>query len=66
MVDCGFHPQSDEIKEYKIGIFNFSTKHAALRIKSSARFTYRLDRLKPRASKFRGPPANAVLSKQPL
>jgi hypothetical protein len=23
---------------------------------NSARFTYRLDRLKPRASKFRGPP----------
>jgi hypothetical protein len=24
----------------------------------SARFTYRLDRLKPRASKYRGPPTN--------
>ena len=65
MVDRGFHPHSDEIKDYKIGILNFSTKHVALRIKSNAGFTYRLDRLKPRASKYKGPPANAVLSKQP-
>jgi len=30
-----------------------------------AGFTYRLDRLKPKVSKFRGPPANAVLSREP-
>jgi hypothetical protein len=28
---------------------------------SSAGFTYRLDRLKPRSSKFRGPPAKVFL-----
>ena len=31
----------------------------------SAGFTYRLDRLKHRASTFRGPAANALISKQP-
>ena len=30
-----------------------------------AGFTYKLDRLKHRTSIFKGPPANAVLSKQP-
>ena len=30
----GFEPRSDQIKDYKIGICCFSTKHAALRRKS--------------------------------
>jgi hypothetical protein len=34
LVDHGFEPQSDQTKEYKIGIYCFSTKHAALRRKS--------------------------------
>jgi len=33
-VDCGFELRSDQTKDYKIGIFGFSTKHAALRRKS--------------------------------
>jgi hypothetical protein len=33
-VDRGFEPRSDQIKDYKIGICCFSTKHAALRRKS--------------------------------
>ena len=32
-VDRGFEPQSDQAKDYKIGICCFSTKHAALRRK---------------------------------
>ena len=32
-VDCGFEPQG-QTKDYKIGIFFFSGKHAALRRKS--------------------------------
>ena len=34
VVDCEFVPQSDQTKDYKIGICCFSTKHAALRRKS--------------------------------
>jgi uncharacterized protein YaaR (DUF327 family) len=30
-VDRGFEPQSDQAKDYKIGICCFSAKHAALR-----------------------------------
>jgi len=37
------------IKREYVGVTEIST--------SSAGFTYRLDRLKPRASRFRGPPA---------
>ena len=33
-VDCGFEPRSGQTKDYKIGIFCFSAKHAALRRKS--------------------------------
>jgi hypothetical protein len=33
-VDRGFEPRSDQIKDYKIGICCFSTKHVALRRKS--------------------------------
>jgi hypothetical protein len=33
-VDHGFELQSGKIKDYKIGIFCFSAKHAALRKKS--------------------------------
>jgi hypothetical protein len=34
VVDCEFEPQSSQTKDYKIGLCCFSTKHAALRIKS--------------------------------
>ena len=34
VVDCGFKPQSGQIKDYKIGICCFSAEHAALRRKS--------------------------------
>jgi hypothetical protein len=37
MVDRGFEPRSDQIKDYNIGICSFSTKHAALRRKSKDR-----------------------------
>ena len=30
----GFEPTSGQTKDYKIGIYNFSAKHAALRSKS--------------------------------
>jgi hypothetical protein len=30
-VDCGFEPRLGQTKEYKIGIYCFSAKHAALR-----------------------------------
>jgi hypothetical protein len=33
-VDCGLEPRSGQTKDYKIGIWCFSTKHAALRRKS--------------------------------
>ena len=33
-VDHGFEPQSDQTKDYKIGICCFSAKHAALRSES--------------------------------
>ena len=33
-VDRGFEPRSSQTKDYKIGIFCFSTKHVALRSKS--------------------------------
>ena len=33
-VDRGFEPQSGQAKDYKIGIYCFSAKHAALRRKS--------------------------------
>ena len=33
-VDRGFEPRSSQIKDYKIGIYCFSAKHAALRRKS--------------------------------
>ena len=33
-VDSGFEPQSGETKDYKIGIYCFSSKHVALRRKS--------------------------------
>jgi hypothetical protein len=33
-VDYGLEPRSGQTKEYKIGIFCFSAKHAALRRKS--------------------------------
>ena len=29
-VDCGFKPRSGQTKDYKIGVFCFSAKHAAL------------------------------------
>jgi hypothetical protein len=29
-IDCGFEPRSGQSKEYKIGIYCFSAKHAAL------------------------------------
>jgi len=33
--DCGFDPKLGQMKEkYNIGIYSFSTKHAALRSKS--------------------------------
>ena len=32
-VDRGFEAQSDQTKDYKIGMFCFSSKHAALRSK---------------------------------
>jgi hypothetical protein len=34
VVDHGFEPQSGQAKDYKISIFCFSAKHAALRRKS--------------------------------
>jgi hypothetical protein len=34
VVDRGFEPQIDQIKDYRIGICCFSTKHAALRRKN--------------------------------
>ena len=33
-VDCGFEPQSDQAKDYAIGISCFSTKHTVLKRKS--------------------------------
>ena len=33
-VDRGFEPHSGQTKDYEIGIYCFSTKHATLRIKS--------------------------------
>ena len=33
-IDCGFEPQSGQIKEYEIGMCCFSAKHTALRRKS--------------------------------
>ena len=33
-VDCGFEPQSDQTKDYKINIGYYSTKYAALSRKS--------------------------------
>ena len=33
-VDRGFEPRSDRMKDYKIGISYFSTKHAELRRKN--------------------------------
>jgi hypothetical protein len=33
-VDRGFEPRSGQTKDYKIGIYCFSAKHAALRSKS--------------------------------
>ena len=33
-VDRGFEPRSGQTKDYKIGIYCFSAKHAALRRKS--------------------------------
>ena len=33
-VDCGFEHRSSQTKDYKIGIYCFSAKHAALRRKS--------------------------------
>jgi hypothetical protein len=33
-VDRGFEPQSGQTKDFKIGIYCFSAKHAALRSKS--------------------------------
>ena len=34
-VDCGFEPQSGQVKGYKIGICCFSANHAALWSKSN-------------------------------
>ena len=34
VVDHGFEPRSGQTKDYKIGIYCFSVKHAALRRKS--------------------------------
>jgi hypothetical protein len=34
VVDCGFEPWLGQTKDYKIGIYCFSAKHAALRRKS--------------------------------
>jgi len=34
-VDCGFKPRSGQTKDYEIGIYYFSAKHAALRRKSN-------------------------------
>jgi hypothetical protein len=34
VVDHGLEPRSGQTKDYKIGIYCFSTKHAALRRKS--------------------------------
>ena len=34
VVDRGFEPRSGQTKDYKIGIYCFSTKHAALKRKS--------------------------------
>ena len=34
MVDRGLEPRSGQTKDYKIGIFCFTAKHAALRSKS--------------------------------
>jgi hypothetical protein len=34
VVDHGLEPRSGQTKDYKIGIYGFSTKHAALRRKS--------------------------------
>jgi hypothetical protein len=34
LVDGGFEPQSHQTKDYKIGIYCFSAKHATLRVKS--------------------------------
>ena len=38
VVDRGFEPRSGQTKDYKIGIYCFSAKHAALRSKSKDRF----------------------------
>jgi hypothetical protein len=34
VIDGGFEPQSHQAKDYKIGIYCFSAKHATLRVKS--------------------------------
>ena len=34
VVDCGFKPRSGQTKEYKIGIYCFSSTHSALKRKS--------------------------------
>ena len=34
LVDRGFEPRSDQTKDYDIGMFCFSAKHAALRSKN--------------------------------
>jgi hypothetical protein len=52
VVDHGFDLQLCQSKEFNIGICSFSAKNAAC-----AGFTYRLDRLKPRASNVRETPA---------
>jgi hypothetical protein len=37
-----------------------------IKVNTSAGFAYRLDRLKPRASKFRGPPPRCIIFLTPL
>ena len=34
VVDCGFEPRLGQTKDYKIGIYCFSAKHAAFRRKN--------------------------------
>ena len=44
-VDCGFEPRSGQTKDYEIGIYCFSAKHAALRSKSKDRLSQNQDNM---------------------
>ena len=45
VVDRGFEPRSGQIKDYKIGMCCFSSKHAALRKKSKDWLAWNQDKV---------------------